>query len=182
MRTRTALGCIAALAGLSIFSGCTPEISHQQLADKVGKPDDVQFFANRALYLGDKDGYRYVHVRDLFSCGTFLGEGTYKVPQSQWPMSHPMPLTSNAQLWQDVQWMGGEAPQDVPQSGFLALTPSFPEGAPAMPTPPGTQMSMPGTGPSSTQDAQQTQSASQTQSAPQTQNAPESQSAPQTQQ
>jgi len=110
--------------------GCTQEISRDQLAAKVGRPCDVQFFGDHAMYMGDADGYRYVHVHDLFSCLTFLGEREYKIPESQWPMQHPMPLTDNANFWQDVQWMNGDAPPGIPQSVFLTMTPTFPLGAP----------------------------------------------------
>jgi hypothetical protein len=109
-------------------------------ADTVGKPADVHFFGDHAVYMGDKDGYRYVHVRDIFEFWGFLGECDYLIPENDWPMKHPMPLTTDATLWQDVTWLNGDGPKDIPQDAFLHITPAFPLGAPAtqpalMPTP-----------------------------------------------
>jgi hypothetical protein len=62
----------------------------------------------------------------------FLGECDYAIPESQWPMEHPMPFTEDATKWRDVTWLdGGDAPVSVAQNPFLFTTPSFPVGAPA---------------------------------------------------
>ncbi|HWE02385.1 MAG TPA: hypothetical protein VG326_08225 [Tepidisphaeraceae bacterium] len=142
MRSRLFTAAIP-LPGLILFmgAGCTQSISADQLAQKVDKPADVQFFGDRAVYMGDKDGYRYVHVRDLFDKWTWLGECTYKIPDSEWPMQHPMPLTNDAEQWKDVEWLNGDAPPDVAQVSDLYITPAFPEGAPK--TQPVTLPSMP---------------------------------------
>ncbi|HET6246463.1 MAG TPA: hypothetical protein VFE47_02100 [Tepidisphaeraceae bacterium] len=106
------------------------EMSRKDLADTVGKPADINFFGDQAEYMGDHDGNRYVHVRDMSDFWGFLGECVYTVPAKDWPMAHPMPLTVDATQWQDVTWMGGDGPQGVGQNGFLHITPSFPLGAP----------------------------------------------------
>ena len=116
---------------LAFTGGCTQEISRQQLVDKIGDPHDVAFFGDRAIYKGDKDGYRYVHVRNMFDFWGFLGECDYKIRESEWPMEHPMQLTSKATHWQDVTWMDTDAPAGVRQNELLYLSPSFPIGAPS---------------------------------------------------
>ena len=106
------------------------DTSRQALADRVGQPHDVTFFGDQAVYMGDKDGYRYVHVRNLFGIAQYFGECDYKVPESQWPMQNPMPLTEDASKWQNVSWLNGDAPAGVAQNAFLQITPSFPLGTP----------------------------------------------------
>ena len=125
----TTLSALVILASCFV-SGCARDISRDQFAQKIGQPGDIQFFGDRAVYMGDQDGYRYVHVRDLFDFWGFMGECDYKVAESEWPMKHPMPLTCDATRWQNVEWMNGDAPAGVPQSAFLRMTPAFPLGAP----------------------------------------------------
>lgn len=125
---RVVLLCVT---GLALFSaGCAQEISSDQLASKIGRPHDVNFFGDQAVYMGDRDGYRYVHLRDMFDFWGFLGECDYKVRESQWPMKNPMRLTGNASKWRDVTWLDGNAPEGVPQNVFLTISPSYPEGTP----------------------------------------------------
>jgi hypothetical protein len=123
----------AGLSCLLVFmaAGCAQNLSADDLARKVGQPSDVPFFGDKAVYMGDKDGYRYVHVRDLFDDWTWLGECTYMVPASDWPMANPMPLTCNASKWRDVEWLNGDGPPKVAQNAFLTIAPTFPVGAPA---------------------------------------------------
>ncbi|HZK82599.1 MAG TPA: hypothetical protein VFC46_16060 [Humisphaera sp.] len=130
MQSRLLSTTLPVLAALLLAAGCTQNLSTDGLADKVGKPADVHFFGDRAVYMGDQDGYRYVHVRDLFDEWTWLGECTYKIPESDWPMEHPMKLTCNAAKWKDVEWLNGDAPPRIRQNVDLYVTPSFPVGAP----------------------------------------------------
>src|ERR1700689_4660450 len=119
-----------AIVACFLAAGCTQDLSRDQLAQKVGQPSDIHFFGDEAVYMGDQDGYRHVHVRELFGGWNFLGECDYKVPASEWPMEHPMPLTEDASKWQNVSWMNGDAPAGVAQNVFLEITPPFPLGAP----------------------------------------------------
>ena len=107
--------------------GCATETSPQRVARKVGQPQQDPFFGNQVLYMGDRDGYRYVHVRSLHS---YLGDRDYKVPAENWNMQHPMRYSTNPLNWRDVTWMNGDA-IDFQQNAFLNASPSFPEGAPA---------------------------------------------------
>lgn len=106
------------------------QASPGEVADKVDHPADSHFFADRALYMGDKDGYRYVHVRDMFGCLTFLGEQTYAIKADQWPVEHPMAFTEDATRWQDVRWMASSGLPGVQPTVLLSATPTFPLGAP----------------------------------------------------
>ena len=101
------------------------------MADTVDKPAEVKFFGDQAVYMGDRDDYRYVHVRDMFDYWGFLGEPVMRIAKSDWPMEHPMPLTMDASRWVDVSWMNGDAPPGVMRNAFLHITPAFPLGAPA---------------------------------------------------
>lgn len=123
-----ALGFLVVAAAMTF--GCTQDASRQAIVEKVGQPTDVKFFGDQVLYMGDYEGYRYVHVRDMFDTYKNYGECTYRIPQSQWPMTHPMPLTEDPAYWQQVTWMNGDAPPGVSQNIFMNLTPTFPLGAP----------------------------------------------------
>ena len=106
------------------------ESSRKDLADTVGKPIDIHFFGDQAVYMGDHGGYRYVHLRDMSDFWGFPGECDFRVAQEQWPMEHPMPLTADATKWVDVTWMDSDAPEGVAQNPALHITPTFPLGAP----------------------------------------------------
>jgi hypothetical protein len=122
--------CTFAILASCFAAGCAEDISAKQLAQKVGQPADVPFFGDQAMYMGDSDGYRYVHLRDLFDDHNMIGERDYRVPASQWPMKHPMPLTEDASKWQNVTWMNGDGLPGVEQHPFLHITTTYPLGAP----------------------------------------------------
>lgn len=121
-----------AMLATSLLTGCAQDLSRDQLAQTIGQPHDFPVFGNHAVYMGDEGGYRYVHVRDINGFWNFVGECDFKVPASQWPMEHPMPLTDDAAQWRNVEWMNGDAPQGIGQNAFLSITPASPLGVPAM--------------------------------------------------
>ncbi len=116
---------------IPLTHGGAKEISPQDLVQKMGNPNDVQFFGDRLVYMGDKNGYRYVHLRDMYRSDTFLGEHDYKVREADWPMEHPMRLMRDAHKWQDVSWMNGDTLPGALEDWNLYASPSYPMGTPA---------------------------------------------------
>ncbi|MDB5333555.1 MAG: hypothetical protein JWP03_4706 [Phycisphaerales bacterium] len=135
MRFRLLPATFLPLAALLVFgAGCAQTISREQLAAKVEKAGG-QAYSDQFLYVGDSDGYHYVHRRSVYSFGAALpvwavGDADYKVANSDWEVAHTFPLTDNPRRWRNVMWMDDDT-RGIPQSPFMYATPSFPEGAPA---------------------------------------------------
>ncbi|HWE93420.1 MAG TPA: hypothetical protein VG269_05545 [Tepidisphaeraceae bacterium] len=135
MRIRLLPATFLPLAALLVFgAGCAQTISREQLAAKVQKAGG-QAYSDQFLYVGDAEGYHYVHRRSVYSFGASLpvwavGDADYKISTSDWEVAHAFPLTDNPRQWRNVMWMDGDT-RGIPQSPFMYATPSFPEGAPA---------------------------------------------------
>lgn len=167
---------------LALGAGCAQTISREQLASKVEKAG-IHPFSAQFLYVGDDDGYHYVHRRNIYSFGSSLpvwavGDCDYKIPASDWEIAHSFPRTDNPRWWRNVTWMNGDT-RGIPQNPFMYATPHFPEGAPAtrptsFPAPAGQGMpdtlpapeTLPATEPTPTPDSQPAAPTTQPASAP----------------
>jgi len=169
MQSRTSLAAVLASAALIMSAGCNKDLlskpeemagpliplrnccaeetSAPDVAAKIAKPADFDFFASQAVYIGDKRDYRYVHVREITSPWGFLGERDYKIPASSDAMRHPMPLTNDASRWENVAWLDADGLPGVTQDPSLHMQPTFPIGAPKANTQPAASIGVPATQP-----------------------------------
>src|ERR1700733_5946279 len=84
----------------SFLAGCAQESSRDHIVSHLTQ-SEAQVFPDHAVWMGDADGYHYIHVRNIYC---MLGDKDYKVPVASWDLPDPFPWTDDASQWRNVQW------------------------------------------------------------------------------
>ena len=80
------------LAGV-FLSGCTtPTVSKEQFRHQVVSHSHESICVYR--YMGTETGFHYLRLISVY------GSATYRVPETDWLVRHPFPLTSDKTRWQ----------------------------------------------------------------------------------
>jgi hypothetical protein len=104
MRTASVFTLVS--ISIALFSaGCAEETSREHIVSHL-TASESQVFPDHAVWMGDRGGYHYIHVRNIYC---LLGDKDYVVPVATWDLPDPFPFTDDASKWRNVQWEDKDA-------------------------------------------------------------------------